>query len=104
MNEQEFVAKLLRLRGVPDTPKARANLLKRVNKAIDNSIVDVLKALPPEQFDQLKAAVQAGKYGDTNNIVECGRFLTDVGADPDQVIKKALEKFARKYLKDTDYQ
>ena len=87
-----YVVKLLRAKGEPETVESKSLLMDRVNDAVDQALIE---ALPLKQLDQLEQATKNDHVD--SDMVE--RLLDEVGAKPSDIIKKALDDFAREYLK-----
>lgn len=88
---ETYVVNLLRVKGEPETAEVRTDLLKRVNDAVDQALIE---ALPIEQLDKLENATKESRVDD--NLVE--QLLNETGINSETVIRKALDSFRREYL------
>ena len=89
---ENYVANLLREKGVPDSAGARSELLARVNDAIDQALVE---ALSDEQLSTLEAAAKEDRVDEGM----MARMLQESGATPKDITANALRVFRDNYLK-----
>ena len=89
---EQYVVKLLKDKGVPDTPEARNDLLDRVNAATNQALI---AALPLAQLEKLEEATKSGQVEDS--LID--QLLSEAGADPAMILKEALDQFRNEYLK-----
>ena len=88
----EYVAQLMKAKGVADSEEARAELLEKVNDAVDEAL---LEALPLDQLDKLEAAAKEDAIGE--NMID--DLLDEAGVDAEQITAETLAQFKDSYLK-----
>lgn len=88
----QYVTELLGSKQISDTMENHAELMNEVNEYIDSAL---LEALPDASLDQLSRAADDNTISD--NMIE--DLLKSNGADPDEIIKKALADFKEGYMK-----
>lgn len=89
----KYVSDLIVEKNGTDTPETHAALLKDVNEAIDQALVE---ALPLAQLEKLEVAVNNGGEV-TDNLVE--QLLIEAGADPEGIVNATLQNFHNNYMK-----
>ena len=94
---ESFVLQMMEEKGVAEEQKegAKAELLEKLNKEIDQSLV---KALPDEQLERLSEIIDEG--GDAVEMEKKVHALFyGSGVDFRETVREVIEDFRGKYLK-----
>lgn len=91
-NLDAFVSGLLAKKGLDDNPEAHANLLKKVNKKINTT---VMAMLPISSLDYLEFCLSQKTLSDK----QIRKVIDDAEIDTDEVIDVTLKRFGEDYLK-----
>ena len=91
-NLDVFVSTLLAKKGLEDNPEAHADLLRKVNKKINTTL---LAMLPIWSLDYLEFCVNEGVLEDQH----IDKVIADAGIDVKEVVDVTLKRFEDEFLK-----